>query len=92
MPGGSASLLSQHAQLKKTRPSGSVTSLRVAAAGKSTKKFSVLAPGTPLGSVDHAPPLARTTTSPCAPTKLPPSQINFLAKRLPVGLSASSPG
>ena len=41
--------LTLQAHRKKTRPSGRVTSLRAASAGKSTKKLSVLAPGMPRG-------------------------------------------
>mmetsp|Transcript_25760 Transcript_25760/g.60141 ORF Transcript_25760/g.60141 Transcript_25760/m.60141 type:complete len:235 (-) Transcript_25760:242-946(-) len=91
-PSGTAALLSQQVQLKKTRPAGRVTSFRAASTGKSTKKLSLLAPAMPLGSVAHAPPEARTSHSPRAPTKLPPAQSSLLAYRLPAASSASSPG
>merc|ERR1719446_527467 len=86
------SSLSQQLQLKKTRPAGSVTSLRVAPSGKSTKKRIKLSPSArPDGDAFHAPPVALTTTSPCGPTKLPPSQSRRFAYRPPIDSSPGKP-
>mmetsp|Transcript_53008 Transcript_53008/g.113301 ORF Transcript_53008/g.113301 Transcript_53008/m.113301 type:complete len:230 (-) Transcript_53008:213-902(-) len=56
--------------VKKTRPGGMLTSLRVAPSGKSTHRRSAPASPPSLGVQHHAPPTARTAMLPSRLTKL----------------------
>mmetsp|Transcript_41230 Transcript_41230/g.133054 ORF Transcript_41230/g.133054 Transcript_41230/m.133054 type:complete len:201 (+) Transcript_41230:248-850(+) len=89
-PSACASSGSTHVPLKKTRPAGSVTSLRAASVGKSRKKRSSPTPGCRVGLTLHAPPVGSTRTVPACPTKEPPPGQQSCRAVRPVMLS--SPG